>query len=142
MAKNKKISVKGTHITVSQVNEQDFISLTDIAKSKSDNPSAVIANWMRNRNTIEFLGIWESLYNPDFNPLEFEGVKKEAGLNAFTLKAGRYGGTYAHSDIAFEFGRGLRKKIASSASTIPPSSRCACSPMIAESKNWKEGKHE
>ena len=119
MAKNKKISVKGTDITVSQVNEQDFISLTDIAKSKSDNPSAVIANWMRNRNTIEFLGIWERLYNPDFKPLEFEGFKKQAGLNAFTLspqkwtttthatgfvvKAGRYGGTYAHKDIAFKF---------------------------------------
>lgn len=80
---------------------------------------AVIGNWMRNRNTIEFLGIWESLYNPGFKPLEFEGFRKEAGLNAFTLspkkwiettnaiglvsKAGRYGGTYAHKDIAFKF---------------------------------------
>ena len=87
------------------------------ARYKSDNPNAVIANWMRNRNTIEYLGIWEGLYNPSFKPLEFEGFKKEAGLNAFTLspkkwidttnaigliaKSGRYGGTYAHKDIAF-----------------------------------------
>ena len=86
---------------------------------KTDDPNAVIANWLRNRNTIEYLGIWESLYNPDFKPLEFEGFKKEAGLNAFTLspskwiestgaigivsKSGRYGGTYAHKDIAFKF---------------------------------------
>ncbi|WP_372756179.1 KilA-N domain-containing protein [Labilibaculum sp.] len=116
---NKKIEVKGQEITVFNMKEQDFISLTDIAKHKSDEPSAVISNWMRNRNTIEFLGIWESLYNPDFKPLEFEGFKKQAGLNAFTLsakkwtettnakgfivKSGRYGGTYAHKDIAFKF---------------------------------------
>ncbi|MBQ8680398.1 MAG: KilA-N domain-containing protein, partial [Treponema sp.] len=95
------------------------LSLTDIARFKSDEPNAVIANWLRNRNTIEYLGIWESLYNPGFKPLEFEGFKKEAGLNAFTLspskwiestgaigivsKSGRYGGTYAHKDIAFKF---------------------------------------
>lgn len=100
--------------------EQDFISLTDIAKHKSNDPSAVIGNWMRNRNTIEFLGIWESLYNPDFKPLEFEGYRNQAGLNAFTLsakkwtettnaigfvvKSGRYGGTFAHKDIAL-FGK-------------------------------------
>jgi len=117
--KNKKIEVKGQEITVFYAKEQDFISLTDIAKHKSDDPSAVIANWMRNRNTIEFLGIWESLYNPDFKLLEFEGFRKQAGLNAFTLsakkwtettnargfivKSGRYGGTYAHKDIAFKF---------------------------------------
>ena len=117
--KNTKIEVKGREITVFYEKEQDFISLTDIAKHKSDDPSAVIGNWMRNRNTIEFLGIWESLYNPDFKPLEFEGFKKQAGLNAFTLsakkwvettnakgfivKSGRYGGTYAHKDIAFKF---------------------------------------
>lgn len=97
----------------------DYISLTDIARFKSDDPTAVIGNWMRNRNTVEYLGIWESLYNPGFNPIEFEGVRKEAGLNAFTLspkkwieathaigimsKSGRYGGTYAHKDIAFKF---------------------------------------
>ncbi len=114
-----KITVQDTNVTVISVNEDDYISLTDIAKYKSDEPTAVIGNWMRNRNTIEYLGIWESLYNPLFNPLEFEGFKKEAGLNAFTLspqkwinatnaigiisKSGRYGGTYAHKDIAFKF---------------------------------------
>lgn len=117
--KNRKIIVNGSEITVVGNNEQDYISLTDIAKYKTDDTSAVIGNWMRNRNTIEFLGIWESLYNPDFKPLEFEGFKKQAGLNSFTLspqkwvnitnakgfivKAGRYGGTYAHKDIAFKF---------------------------------------
>lgn len=119
MGKNKKINVQGKDITVFQAEEQDYISLTDIAKYKTDDSSAVIANWMRNRNTIEFLGIWETLYNPNFKPLEFEGFKKQAGLNAFTLspqkwvnatnaigfivKSGRYGGTYAHKDIAFKF---------------------------------------
>ena len=119
MAKKKQINVKGNEITVVSIDKQDYISLTDIAKYKTDNTSAVIANWMRNRNTIEFLGIWETLYNPNFNPLEFEGFRKQAGLNAFTLspqkwvnatnakgftvKAGRYGGTYAHKDIAFKF---------------------------------------
>ena len=114
-----KIKVENTEITIVSVKESDYISLTDIAKYKTDDTSAVIANWMRNRNTIEFLGIWETLYNPNFKPLEFEGFKKEAGLNAFTLsplkwvnatdaigfivKSGRYGGTYAHKDIAFKF---------------------------------------
>ena len=99
--------------------ENEFISLTDIAKYKSDDPNATICNWMRNRETLEFLGLWERLHNPGFKPLEFEGFRKEAGLNAFTMspskwinsvnatgitsKAGRYGGTYAHSDIALEF---------------------------------------
>lgn len=99
--------------------QNEFISLTDIAKYRSDDPNATICNWMRNRDTLEFLGLWESLHNPDFKPLEFEGVRNQAGLNAFTMspskwinnvsaigivsKAGRYGGTYAHSDIAFEF---------------------------------------
>ena len=85
MKKNIKIIVQGSDITVVQIHELDFISLTDIAKHKTDGTSAVIGNWMRNRNTIEFLSIWETLYNPDFNPLEFEGVKNQAGLNAFTL---------------------------------------------------------
>ena len=99
--------------------ENEFISLTDIARYKSDDPTAVIQNWMRNRDVIEFLGLWERLHNPDFKPLEFEGFRKEAGLNAFTLspqkwiettcaiglisKSGRYGGTFAHKDIAFKF---------------------------------------
>lgn len=98
----------------------DYICITDIAKQKNtEDPNGVIGNWMRNRNTIEFLGIWESLYNINFNPIEFEGFRKEAGLNAFTMSptkwvestnaigikaiSGRYGGTYAISDIAFEF---------------------------------------
>jgi hypothetical protein len=114
-----KISVKDTEVTIIQLDNVDYISLTDIAKFKTDDANAVIANWIRNRNTIEFLGIWESLYNPDFKPLEFEGFKKAAGLNAFTLspqkwiettraigivsKSGRYGGTFAHKDIAFKF---------------------------------------
>lgn len=114
-----KIVVDNTSITVLRFKESDFISLTDIAKRKSDEPSAVISNWIRNRNTIEYLGIWETLYNPDFKLLEFEGFRKEAGLNAFTLsplkwvittnaagicvKSGRYGGTFAHKDIAFKF---------------------------------------
>ena len=114
-----KINVQQTAITLLKVNEQDYISLTDIARHKSDDPTAVIGNWMRNRNTIEYLGIWETLYNPGFNPLEFEGFRKEAGLNAFTLspqkwinttgavgivsRSGRYGGTFAHKDIAFKF---------------------------------------
>ena len=119
MKRNAKINVQGRDITIFQTSEKDYISLTDIAKHKTDDTSAVIGNWMRNRNTIEFLGIWETLYNPDFKPLEFEGFKNKAGLNAFTLspqkwvnttnaigfivKAGRYGGTYAHKDIAFKF---------------------------------------
>ena len=114
-----KINVNDTPVTVIYHNDNDYISLTDIAKYKSNEPAAVISNWMRNRNTIEYLGIWESLYNPNFNPIEFDGFRKEAGLNAFTLspqkwiiatnaigiisKAGRYGGTFAHKDIAFKF---------------------------------------
>ena len=114
-----KINVQQTAITLLKVNEQDYISLTDIARHKSDDPTAVIGNWMRNRNTIEYLGVWETLYNPGFKPLEFDGFRKEAGLNAFTLspqkwinttgaigivsRSGRYGGTFAHRDIAFKF---------------------------------------
>ena len=80
-----KIIVQGSDISVLTLGEIDYISLTDIARYKSDDPTSVIGNWMRNRNTIEYLGIWETLYNPLFKPLEFEGFKKEAGLNAFTL---------------------------------------------------------
>jgi hypothetical protein len=114
-----KITVKQTEVTVVQINGEDYISLTDIAKFKTTDSNVVIGNWMRNRNTIEYLGIWESLYNPDFKPLEFEGFKREAGLNAFVLspqkwiqstnaigiisKSGRYGGTFARKDIAFKF---------------------------------------
>jgi len=118
-AKNLKIVVENTEIAVVSARESDYLSLTDIAKYKTDDTSAVIANWIRNRNTLEYLGVWELLYNPDFKPLEFEGFKKQAGLNSFTLspqkwvettnaigiivKSGRYGGTYAHKDIAFKF---------------------------------------
>ena len=80
-----KTIVQNTEITVISVESEDFISLTDLAKHKSDEPNAVIANWLRNRNTIEFLGIWESLYNTNFKPLEFDWFRKQAGLNAFTL---------------------------------------------------------
>lgn len=99
--------------------ENEFISLTDIARYKSDDPTAVIQNWMRNRDVIEFLGLWETLHNPEFKPLEFEGFREQAGANAFTMsprkwieatnaigivsKSGRYGGTFAHSDIAMSF---------------------------------------
>ncbi len=75
----EKITVQNTSVMIISINKNDYISLTDIAKYKSDYPTAVIGNWMRNRNTIEYLGIWESLYNPNFKPLEFEGFKKEAG---------------------------------------------------------------
>ena len=80
-----KIFVKESEITVLSMNESDYISLTDIAKHKSDESFIVICNWLRNRNTIEYLGIWETLFNPDFKPIEFDRFKNEAGLNAFTL---------------------------------------------------------
>ena len=73
----EKITVQNTSVMIISINKNDYISLTDIAKYKSDDPTAVIGNWMRNRNTIEYLGIWESLYNPNFKPLEFEGFKKD-----------------------------------------------------------------
>ena len=122
MSKAKKsiIEVRGTAITIVSQKEQDFISLTDIARFKSaDRFDDLIRNWLRNRNTVEFLGVWERLNNPSFNPVEFDGIRIQAGLNSFTLtpkqwiektgavgivsSAGRYGGTYAHKDIAFEF---------------------------------------
>jgi hypothetical protein len=115
-----KLIVKDKTIKTINKDGVDYICITDIAKQKNNgNPNGIIGNWLRNRNTIEFLGIWESLYNPNFNPIEFEGFRKEAGLNAFTMSptkwvestnaigikamSGRYGGTYAISDIAFEF---------------------------------------
>lgn len=118
--KTNQIVVKDTTIKTMKVGDKEFVCITDIARQKNEHdPNGVVANWMRNRNTIEFLGIWETLYNPSFNPLGFEGFRKEAGLNAFTLSptkwveqtnaigiqatSGRYGGTYAVSDIAFEF---------------------------------------
>ena len=114
------LHAKGTDIAVlSNGNSDDYISLTDIARYKSDAPDDVIKNWMRNRDTIEFLGLWEQLNNPEFKPVEFDGFRTQAGSNAFTMspkkwidgtgavgiisKAGRYGGTFAQKDIAFEF---------------------------------------
>lgn len=113
-----KIIVQEKEITVVTIEDKDYISLTDMVRN-IENGLALIEKWLRNKNTIEFLGIWEEMYNPDFNSPEFEGIKNEAGLNRFILsvkqwvektnsrgilaKAGRYGGTYAHKDIAFEF---------------------------------------
>jgi hypothetical protein len=122
MSKNQTstIEVKGTEITVLSQAASDFISLTDIARFKNpERTDDLIRNWLRNRNTLEFLGIWEMLHNPGFKPVEFDGFRIQAGLNSFTLtpkqwiettdaigiqsKSGRYGGTFAHKDIAFEF---------------------------------------
>ena len=120
LIKKDTIHAKGIDIGIYTTDfHNEFISLTDIAKYKSDEPNDVIKNWIRARDTIEFLGLWESLHNPDFKPVEFDGFKKEAGANSFTMsptkwingvnaigivsKSGRYGGTFAHSDIAFEF---------------------------------------
>ncbi len=115
-----KLKVLGKEIAVHSLQDVDYICITDMARYKdADRTDYIIQNWLRNRNTIEFLGIWEQLNNPDFNPIEFEGFRKQAGLNSFSLTAkrwiettnaiglisrsGRYGGTYAHKDIAFEF---------------------------------------
>ena len=116
--KNKVIEVQGSAITILTGKKEDYISLTDMIRNIENGP-ALIEKWLRNKNTIEFLGIWEEIYNPDFNSPEFEGIRNQAGLNRFVLsvkqwvtktnskgiiaKAGRYGGTYAHKDIAFEF---------------------------------------
>jgi len=113
-----KIVVNETEITIIEIDEKDYISLTDMVKG-IENGLALIEKWLRNKNTIEFLGIWEEMYNPNFNSPEFEGIKNAAGLNRFVMsvkqwiektnsigiiaKAGRYGGTFAHKDIAFEF---------------------------------------
>jgi hypothetical protein len=91
MAKKNEIIVKGVSIKTMTINGVDYICITDIAKQKNDiDPNGVVANWMRNRNTIEYLGLWETLHNANFNPLEFEGFRKEAGLNAFTLSPTRW----------------------------------------------------
>ena len=115
-----EINADGRQVSILSLGRNnDYISLTDIARYKSDDPNDVIKNWMRGKDVIQFLGLWEKLNNPDFKPVEFDGFKMEAGTNAFTLspqkwitatnaigiisKAGRYGGTFAHTDIAFEF---------------------------------------
>ena len=119
-AKKDTIEAKGFAIQIyTEDFKNDYISLTDIARYKSDEPSDVIKNWMRRKDTIEFLGLWESLNNMNFNSVEFDRIKSEAGYNSFTLspkkwvektgaigiisKGGRYGGAFAHTDIAFEF---------------------------------------
>ena len=124
MSKSKKstIDVQGTAVTVLSKEQDDYISLTDMVKN-FDGGSALIEQWLKNKDTVLFLGVWEQINNPDFNSLEFEGIKSEAGRNSFFLSAkkwiettnakglmasaGRYGGTYAHRDIAFEFGSWL-----------------------------------
>ena len=128
MSQKKKtslITVQNTPVTIKNVDQGGFISLTDMAKARTDAGRAadVIKNWLRSRSTLEFLGTWELLYNPDFKVVEFDHLKSEAGLHTFTLSAkewiqttgaiglyvqsGRYGGTYAHKDIAFEFGSAI-----------------------------------
>ena len=119
-AKSNKIDVKGISIVIYKSGLEDYISLTDIARYKDiSNTDDIIKNWLRNRNTIELLGFWETIYNPNFKPVEFDGFRKQAGLNSFVLtpkkwientnaigivsKPGRYGGTFAHKDIALEF---------------------------------------
>lgn len=114
---NGKIVVNGAEITVTTIDDKDYISLTDMLKAKDGD--FFISDWLRNRNTVEFLGIWEQIHNPDFNYGEFATIRNQSGLNSFKIsvkefvartnaisvqaKAGRYGGTYAHKDIAFEF---------------------------------------
>ncbi len=118
--KKEKIEVKGLSVQIyTEDFENDYISLTDIARYKSDIPSDVVKNWLRRKDTIDFLGLWESLYNENFNSVEFDLIKADAGYNSFAMspkkwiektnaigiiaKGGRYGGAFAHSDIAFEF---------------------------------------
>ena len=113
-----KITVRETEVTILQINEEDYISLTDMLKAKDGD--FFVSDWLRNRNTLEYIGIWENFYNSNFNYGEFATIRNQAGLNSFKIsvkefvertnaiclqaKTGRYGGTYAHKDIAFEFG--------------------------------------
>lgn len=122
MSKSKSILVQGKVIHVTQIDNEDYISLTDMIAG-FEGGSALIENWIRTKSTLEFLAVWETLNNPDFNSLEFEGIRTEAGSNRFSISVkqwiqrtcavgvrastGRYGGTYAHKDIAFEFGSWL-----------------------------------
>lgn len=125
MAKTKQLEVQGAIINLSISKDSDYICITDMAKAKDGSGRAadIIKNWIRTRTTLEFLGTWEQLYNPDFKVVEFDHFKMEAGLPSFVLspskwvestnakgiftKAGKYGGTYAHKDIAFEFGSAI-----------------------------------
>lgn len=120
MVVNRKITAMGTEVRVIlDMDDSDYICLTDMARFRDNDPTLVISHWMRNRSTIEYLGLWESINNPEFKPTEFERFKEESGYNSFTLspkkwietthaigitsRSGRYGGTYAHKDIAFSF---------------------------------------
>jgi hypothetical protein len=120
MVKSNKIKVKNTEVLIYTDNSNEFISLTDIARHKdSERSDYILQNWMRNRGTIEFIGLWETFNNPSFNSIEFDGIKNQSGSNSFSLtpkrwiettnakgivsKSGRNGGTFAHKDIAFEF---------------------------------------
>jgi hypothetical protein len=120
MVKNRKLEVRGTEVTLYTDDQKDFISLTDIARYRdSERSDYILQNWKRNRSTIEFIGLWEQFNNPNFNSIEFDGIKNLSGSNSFSLtpkrwieatnaigivsKTGRYGGTFAHRDIAFEF---------------------------------------
>ena len=125
MKKTTSITVQDVPVTIMNVDQRDYISLTDMAKARTDAGRAadVIKNWLRARSTLEFLGTWEVMYNPNFKVVEFDHFKSEAGLHTFTLsakewiektnavgiyvQAGRYGGTYAHKDMAFEFGSAI-----------------------------------
>ena len=121
MSKNKTINVKGTEIIIlSEKNKDEYISLTGIARYRdAERSDYILQNWLRNRSTIEFVGLWEQFNNPNFNSIEFDGIKNQSGANSFSLtpkrwieatnaigiisKTGKYGGTFAHRDIAFEF---------------------------------------
>ena len=123
--KTAQLMVQNASVTIMTINQRDYVSLTDMAKARTDASRAadIIKNWLRARSTLEFLGTWEILYNPDFKVVEFDHFKSEAGLHTFTISAkewiektnaigiyvqsGRYGGTYAHKDIAFEFGSAI-----------------------------------
>ncbi|MEG2790659.1 MAG: KilA-N domain-containing protein [Odoribacter sp.] len=124
MAQNNKIEIEGISILLLQKGKEDYISLTDMARYKDiERTNYIIQNWIRTRYTIEFIGLWEKLYNPNFKSIEFDAFRNQAGLNSFVLtpqrwiettnaigiisKSGRYGGTFAHKDIAFEFGSWL-----------------------------------
>ena len=120
MTKNKIIIIRENPVTIIKINNKDYISLTDIARYRdAERSDYILQNWLRNRSTIEFVGLWEQLNNPEFNSIEFDGIKNQAGANSFSLtpkkwigttnaigivsKTGRYGSTFAHKDIAFEF---------------------------------------
>ncbi len=120
MAKNKKLTIQNIDISFYEENKEEYISLTDLARYRDNERSDyILQNWMRNRSTIEFIRLWEQFNNPVFNSIEFDGIKNISGSNSFSLtpkrwiestnaigiisKTGRYGGTFAHKDIAFEF---------------------------------------